>query len=489
MMTNRKTKIFLLNPPFRYRFSRSQRSPGVTKSGTFYYPIWLATATGVLEQHGFKAHLLDASADNLTRQECYRVLREFNPDLVVMDTSTASIRNDLEIAGEIKEALKCKIMMVGTHVSATSEETLACGKNVDFIARKEYEETLLELAEALEEGKDVSQVEGLSYRPNGHIVHNPDREFRKILDHFPFVSKIYKKYLNYRRYGYSITRYPMVTIMSSRGCPYRCHFCLYPQTFTGHKFRIRSVENMVEEMKYIKAAFPDIEDLFIEDDTFTVDRKRVHEFCDLVIKEKLNMAWTANARADLDIDTLKHMRAAGNRLLCVGFESYDPDVLDKMEKRIRYDGLQAFVQNAKSADVMIHGCFMFGNPGDTHQTFQSTLKFAKSLPLSSAQFFPIMAYPGTALYTELKEKGYLKTEDYSQWVDEHGFHNSVVSYPHLSSQEIVTACNRAKAHFHFRPKYIVSKLAESLKHPREFPRNLRSFKTLAQNILRDLRRL
>lgn len=484
----RKTRIFLLNPPFRERFSRTQRSPGVTKSGTFYYPIWLATATGFLEENGFAVHLVDAPAENLSREECYSQLKAFRPSLVVLDTSTASIMNDLEIAREIKLNVDCKVILVGTHVSTTAQETLEKEPQIDFIARKEYEETLLDLAEHLEMGKDVSTVEGISYRSGNEIIHNPERQFRKILDHLPFVSKTYKKYLNYKNYGYSITRYPMVTLMTSRGCPYQCHFCLYPQTFTGHKLRIRSPENVVEEIKYIKATFPDIQDLFIEDDTFTVDKNRVHAFCDQIIKERVKMAWTANARADLDYDLLKHMHEAGNRLLCVGFESVDSSVIERMEKRIRLEGLRQFVDNAERARVMIHGCFMYGNPGDTQNTFHQTLKFAKSLPLSSAQFFPIMAFPGTRLYNDLKKQGFLETEDYSQWVDEHGFHNSVVTYPHLKKEDIVTACNRAKISFHFRPRFMVHKLIETLHHPKEFVRNMRSCTTLVKNICRDLKR-
>lgn len=478
-------KVYLVNPPFHERFSRSQRSPGVTKSGTFYYPIWLAYAAGVLEQKGYDVRLLDAPAAGLSREQCSAAVASWKPDLIVLDTSTPSIHNDLEIAAELKSRTQVKIMLVGTHVSVLDEIILREHPEIDFIGRKEYEYTLLDIVEVLQNNGDPTTVQGITCRQQRKIFRSPERAVFNDLDQMPFVSRIYKKHLSYRQYRYSITRYPVITILTSRGCPFQCRFCLYPQTFTGHRYRCRSIENVVEEFRYIKKEFPDVRDIFIEDDTFAVDRRRTDAFCDALIREKLDLTWTTNARADLDASLLKKMKAAGLRLLCVGFESFDPAVIQNVQKDIRFAQMKKFVKNAKSADVMIHGCFIFGNPGDTLQTFKKTLEFAKTLPLSSAQFFPVMPYPGTQLYDELKRCGNLRTEDYAQWGDERGFYSCVVQYPHLTSEEILSTCNHAKWSYHFRLRYMIFKVLESLRMPGELLRNLQSMLTLLRNSIRS----
>jgi radical SAM superfamily enzyme YgiQ (UPF0313 family) len=477
-------KILLLNPPFHPRFSRSQRSPGVTKSGTFYYPLWLAYAAGVLEQQGRKVRLLDAPAAGLSREQCYAEAAAWKPDLIVLDTSTPSIHNDLEIARELKQRQDTPLVLVGTHVSVLAEAVLAANPAIDFIARKEYEHTLAELARVLEQAGDPGKVRGLTGRWRGRLFHAPDRPGCPDLDSLPFVSRVYQEHLPYRNYRYSITRHPVITILTGRGCPHQCQFCLYPQTFSGHKYRCRSVANVVEEFEYIREAFPDVREVFIEDDTFTVDHGRVEAFCDALLRKKIKLAWTANARADLDLALLKKMKAAGLRLLCVGFESFDPEVIRNVRKNLRMEQVRQFVKSAVQANVMIHGCFIFGNPGDTLTTFAATLKFAKTLPLSSAQFFPVMPYPGTGLYADLKQQGCLRTEDYSQWVDEKGFHNCVVQYPHLSSETILAACNQAKLRFHLRPSYLGHKFLEILRQPGELNRNVQSMVTLLRNSFR-----
>ena len=489
MTVSKKTKILFLNPPFRERFSRSQRSPGVTKSGTLYYPILLSCAAGFLEQNGYSVRLIDAPAEGFGRDTCYASVRDFKPDIAVLDTSTPSIASDIEIARDIKKMAGATVVLVGSHASVMADAILSQSPDaVDLIARKEYENTLLELAGSVGAGKDLSSVPGVSFRKGAAVVHNPDRAYERDLDRFPFVSAVYKKHLHYRNYGYSITRYPVIAMLTSRGCPFRCSFCLYPQTVTGHEFRVRSIANVIEEIKYIRSEFRDVRDIFIEDDTFTVDRQRVREFCDAIIREKLRVTWTANARADLDYDLLKHMKAAGNRLLCVGFESSDRSAIKKMEKGTDPEGMKRFADDAHRAGILVHGCFIFGSSSDTRQTLKETLKFAKSLPLSSAQFLPLMAYPGTRMYRELKEAGYLETEDYSRWVDEHGFHSSVVRYPHLSGREIVALCNKAKISYHFRPAFLVRKLAEIIRMPQELPRNIGSMAMLLKNSIRDIKR-
>lgn len=390
--------ILMLNPPFHPNFSRSSRSPAVSKSGTLYYPIWLAYATGLLEKNGFNVKLIDAPAGNLHIDDVMKIIEDFKPELVVVDTSTPSIINDVEVIDAIKENYDCFLVAVGTHVSALADESMQMSQNIDAIARREYDYTVLELAKSLGDGSDLKNIDGLTFRENGEVVHNPDRELIQDLDELPFASEVYKKHLNIEDYFYSANLYPEITIVTGRGCPHRCIYCIMPQVMTGHRYRLRSIEKVVDEMEYIKTEFPQVKEIFFEDDTMTVNRKRTQELCDEIIKRGLKITWSTNSRADIDLETLKKMKAAGCRLLCVGFESGDQEVLDNIGKRLKIAQVREFAVNVKKTGILIHGCFLVGNPGETKETMEKTLQLAKDINPDTAQFFPIMVYPGTSVY-------------------------------------------------------------------------------------------
>ena len=266
----RKMKILMLNPPFLPKFSRFSRSPAVTKSGTIYFPIWHAYATGVLEDAGHEVKLVDAPAEGLERDDCYKIGREFIPDMVVIYTSTPSIYNDIEIGGAFKELLPNTFtVLAGPHVSALPEETLRMDERIDAVARREYDATLVELAKQIAENGELANVTGITVRINGAIVSTPDRGFIKDLDSIPFVSAVYKKHLRIKNYFYAHCRYPVVSIFTSRGCNGRCNYCVYPQQMFGRRHRQRSPENIVEEFKYIEKELPYVKEVLIDDDTFS----------------------------------------------------------------------------------------------------------------------------------------------------------------------------------------------------------------------------
>ena len=251
--------ILLLNPPFlpdKGKFSREQRSPAVTKSGTFYYPMWLAYATGVLEDAGFDCKLIDAPASGISLDEIIHTsLAAFQPELIVVATSTPSIANDVAAAARLKGKYDAFIILVGTHPSALPEEVLQMDAAVDAVVRGEFEFPVLQVAQSLQAGKRdlaaLQEINGLSFRWQGQIVHNPPAEPAHDLDKLPFVSQVYKKHLNHRDYFYAHSKYPIVTTITGRGCPHRCVYCVYPQVFSGRKLRYRSVGNVVDEIELI----------------------------------------------------------------------------------------------------------------------------------------------------------------------------------------------------------------------------------------------
>lgn len=484
-------KILMLNAPFHPKFSRPQRSPAVIKSGTLYYPIWLSYATGLLESAGYEVRLIDAPAEGYDIGVVKAMVNDFGPAMIVMDTSTPSIFSDVKAAEVLKEIQpQSFLILVGTHVSATPEESLGLSQSIDAIARREYDNTLLELANLIKAegvrpgvGK-LKAVKGLSFRSDGQILHNPDRPFIKDLDSLPFVSEVYKRHLNVEKYFYSITQYPEITIVTGRGCPHRCSYCVYPQTMFGHLFRHRSPEKVVEEFKYIRDNFPQVKEIFIEDDTFTVNRKYCQALCQLLTRERVHMTWTANSRADIDLQTLRLMKEAGCRLLCIGVESGNQQILDNIHKKLRLEQVEAFMENARKARILVHACFMVGNAGETKETMKQTLDFAKKLRPDTAQFFPLMVYPGTEAFDWAKRHGYLTAKDYSKWLTKDGLHNCIISTSDVSNQELVAFCDYARRSFYLRPAYILSKISQMLTHPSEATRIVKASGTFFRYLFR-----
>jgi anaerobic magnesium-protoporphyrin IX monomethyl ester cyclase len=481
--------ILLINPPFKGRFSRTSRSPGKARGGTIYYPIWLAYAAGVLERNEFGVDLIDACAEERGVADIIEEAKQSSPRLIVLDTSTPSIGNDIDVAEAIKDNLPGSfIVLVGTHVSALPEETLRLSTRVDAIARREYEYTLLDLARALEKGHSPDSVPGLSWRSGEEIIHNPDRPYIENLDELPFVSRVYKNHLKVENYFFAAARHPMVMTISGRGCPNRCTFCVYPQTFHGRRYRMRSPENVVDEFEWIKSHLPQVKEVGIEDDTFTAKRSRTREICELLIKRKNKLRWYCNVRPDVDLETLILMKRAGCRLVTTGFESGSQIMLDRMHKGLDLDRIRQFMADARKARMLVHGCVILGIPGETGETIRQSIAFAHELNCDSMQFYPLYVYPGTEAFREASEKGCLTTTDYSKWVTEDGYHNCVVSLPGLAADDLLRTCNNALRAYHFRPAYLWMKLRQSVRDPGEGLRSVRAALSYVLSLGKDLKK-
>jgi radical SAM superfamily enzyme YgiQ (UPF0313 family) len=290
---------------------------------------------------------------------------------------------------------------------------------------------------------------------------------------------VYKKHLDINPYFYGHSRYPLIVLVTGRGCPFHCTYCVLPQTMHGHRYRKRSVDSIVEEFRYIKENFPQAKEIMIEDDTLTADRERCRELSQKLIAAKLtSIPWSANSRADVDYETMAIMQKAGCRLFCVGFESGEQQILDNIKKGTKIPRIEQFRKDARKAGILIHGCFMVGNRGETRETLESTLRFAKRLSPDTAQFFPIMVYPGTADYGYFNEKGWITTSNFRQWLTADGLHSSVVSNPELPHEYLVEYCDRARREFYLRPVYIWAKLVQVIRHPSEAARIFKGGRSL-----------
>lgn len=485
-------KVFVINPPFKAqygKFSRESRSPAVTKSGALYYPLWLIYAAAYCQKQGHHVEFLDAPAKPMDETQSLEIIKErgIGTRLFVLGTSTPSIHNDVRFAESLKQQYpKAFILLVGTHPSALPEETLGLSAAVDAVAIAEFDQTVADLAEALEQGMDVKEVKGLCIRRNGgSFVRTPAQPPMKQLDEIPMAAQFIKENLDPRDYFFAAATYPSIQIFTGRGCPFRCNFCVYPQTMHGHAFRSRSAENIVAEFQYIADNFPDVHEVVIEDDTFTAIKKRVIEVCRLLVERKLNkrLQWLCNARVDLDLETMKAMKAAGCRLIIPGIESGSQEILDNIKKGTKVEQFYSYVANAKKAGLLIHACYMVGNQGETPETMEQTLELALKLNTDTAQFFPLIPYPGTEAYEWNMKHGYVE-RDYDKYVQEDGSHNTVLNLPGLSAQQMVDFCNRARKRYYLRPRYIAHRLWMGLKDPKDLKRSLKAFGQLKKYLFK-----
>lgn len=480
-------KVLFLNPPFHDNFSRESRSPAVAKSGTLYMPKWLCTAAGVAIEAGFDVDVIDAPAPSCPVKDIYKYIDDQNFDAIVCDSSTPSIVNDVAVVDKIRQNFPdVKVIMVGRHVSAMPHETFELSNSLEFLAIREYEYIVRDWLFAIKNDAPFSDVKGLVWR-NLHsddkpVTINPPMPSIENLDEVPFVTKVYKKFLTISDYYYGHSRHPLVVFDTSRGCPFKCTFCAYPQTFSGHKMRYRSIENVADEFEYVAQNFPGIKTIMLEDDTFIINVKRTEKLADELIRRGNKIPFDSNCRYDTKagVEFFKKLKKAGARLFCVGFESGNDEVLQKMEKgkKISVSQSRPFVNTVQKAGIMVHGCFMLGNLNETKETMQSTLDMALDIRPDTAQFYPIMVYPGTAAYEEAKHRGMLETEDFSHWLTSKGLHNSVVNLPNITHRELVEFADYARKKFYTNPKYVVWKIWQSLKSYEEFHRNFKGFKVL-----------
>jgi anaerobic magnesium-protoporphyrin IX monomethyl ester cyclase len=488
-------RVLFLNPPFHPRFSREQRSPAVTKSGTLYYPKWLCHAAGVAVREGHDVDVVDAPAAALSLKAVSDRIEAKGMEAVVCDTSTPSIVNDVRVVEELRAANpKLKVLMVGRHVSAMPVETFAMSPAVEAVAVREYEYTVRDWLAALDCGASLESVDGLVWRnAAGEAITNRPREPIRNLDELPFVTEVYKRYLHIPDYFYGHSLWPLVVFDTSRGCPYHCSFCVYPQTFSGHTMRYRSKEHVADEFEFVAREMPEVKTVMLEDDTFIINKKRTMDLAKELIRRGNRLPFDSNCRADvgIDLELLRTLRQAGARLFCVGFESGDPEVIRGVRKNNTdsrnadyHEEARKFVRLCRKADIKIHGCFMIGNLNETRESMEKTLQFAMELKPDTAQFFPIMVYPGTESYRQARELGYIASEDFSQWLTPDGLHNSVVNLPGLTHRELVEFCDKARRRFYLSPGYLVRKAVQSLRDPREFQRNLKGFATLSRYLLR-----
>jgi hopanoid biosynthesis associated radical SAM protein HpnJ len=455
-------KTLFLNPPSfegfdggagsRYQARREIRS--------FWYPTWLAQPAAMVPD----SKLVDAPCDDLSVETVLNMARGY--DFTVIHTSTPSLPNDAETARRLKELNPNMLIgFVGAQAAVMPDVTLKAAPYVDFVARKEFDYTIKEIAE----GRPLAEVDGISYRlESGKLKHNRERAPIHDMDALPHVVDIYKRDLTIENYYIGYLKHPYVSLYTGRGCTSKCTFCLWPQTIGGHVYRVRSAEHVFEEMKKAKALFPQVKEFFFDDDTFTSDLPRAEAIARKL--KTLGITWSCNAKANVPYETLKVLKDCGLRLLLVGFESGNQDILNNIKKGIRVDKALEFARNCKKLGIRIHGTFILGLPGETSSTIRQTMEFAKLVDPYSLQVSLAAPYPGTELYQQAEDNGWFAP---STLVADNGIQSAALSYKNLSSQEIFESVDKFYRDFYLRPKPILRIMNDMVRDKREFVRRIR----------------
>lgn len=446
--------VLVINEPFVPDFCRTQRWAARTRGRVLRAPDWLAYATAVLEEAQIPTRLVDFPALDWNKDDLKRLVASQQPAYVVLDSTTPSLHSDIDCARICKESADCMVIFVGPHASALPEQTLSVADGaVDIIAIGEYDYTIRDII--LHDG-DLADVPGICFLRDGKPFRTKRRPLIEDLDSLPFPAW---HHLDLLRYFDGGKLHPYIDIISGRGCPNGCTFCLWPQVMHGKRFRFRSPDNVLEEVERDIALCPEVTrggEFFFEDDTFTVDRDRAIAICEAILRRPLKIVFSVNARVDhADLEMFQMMKRAGCRELLVGFESGNQQILDNVQKGISIEQSRRFMDLAKRAKLDVHGCFVMGLPGETEQTMQQTIDFALSLGLHTVQFSASVPFPGTRYYQQCEREGWLCASSWNDWLA-NGEQAGVVSYPGLTLCQINEAVDRGLTRFYFRPTYMLS---------------------------------
>ena len=431
-------RTLFLNPPSFEGFDggASSRWPATREIESYWYPVWLCYPAGMLPD----SKVVDAPPHKISVLQTVGMAKDF--ELLVLFTSSLGLRIDLKIAGMMKDTNpKLKVAFVGPPVTVEPEMALQSAA-VDFIVRREFDYQIARYAS----GTPLEELPGVSFRKNGSIIHNPEGSVIEDLDRLPWVTKVYKRDLDITRYNVPFLHHPFISLYTSRGCPAMCSFCLWPQTLSGHRWRLRSSDDVAAEVRYALDAFPEVKEIFFDDDTFNYRKARTLDLCAKL--KPLNFTWSCTSRVTTDYETLKAMREAGCRLLIVGYESGDPQILKNIKKGATIEMALRFTENCKKLGLTIHGDFIIGLPGETRETIRKTIDFAKRLDVETIQVSIAHALPGTELYEYGAQNGLIQLS----MADDGGHQLPNITYPGLDEAEIVDAVERFYGEYYFRPR-------------------------------------
>lgn len=469
-------QVLIINPPWPGKGfgTRSQNRIIKHRSDKFLqYPLFLAYSAAQLKAAGFNVVYIDSVIQDFNFERTIVEAKKVHPDVIFMETTTPSIEADYKNLTALKDATAARIIVGGPHATYFHKQVLVECPAIDIVIRHEFDTKIAKVVSNLD---DLAVVGGVTYRNGDEIIDNGDGEMAENLDAVPFPDRDIIPWRWYLEAWYS--RKPFMNMMTSRGCPYHCSFCLWPQSMYGHKQRFRSLDNVFSEIAMLVERYG-VRELNIDDGTFTTRRERVLEFCRRLRKEKYDLIWTCNGRVDnIDDEMLGEMRLAGCKLIRLGVESGSQEVLNQIQKGLTLKQIEKGVRLVKKHGIQALGGFMFGFPCDSRESVEQTIRFAKRLSPDQVQFSICMCYPGTSLYEDAKEKGLLLAKNFKEFDMTCG---PVVKTMDMERHELSNILARAYREFYFRPKFMFQTLRH-LKDKDEVKRVWRSLKSLLKTI-------
>lgn len=433
-------RTLFLNPPSFEGFDggAGSRWPASREIESYWYPVWLCYPAGMLPD----SKVVDAPPHKISIDQTVQMAKDF--ELLVLFTSTPGFTVDVKIAEMMRDLNpKMKVAFVGPPGTIEPEKTIRASTAIDFVVKREFDYQIRDFAN----GKPLDEIPSVVFRKNGGIQINPDAPVIEDLDALPWVTKVYKRDLDFKRYNVPFLLHPYVSFYTTRGCPAQCTFCLWPQTHSGHRWRLRSSDDIVNECRYTLENFPGLREIFFDDDTFNYQKARTIELCSKL--KPLKFTWSCTSRVTTDYDTLKAMKDAGCRLLIVGYESGEQQILKNIKKGATIDMARRFTANCKKLGLTIHGDFIVGLPGETRESIRKSINFAKELDVETIQVSIGHPFPGTEFYDHVKKNGLITLDSMT---DEGGHQLPNYSYPGLDKAELVDWVERFYGEFYFRPK-------------------------------------
>jgi radical SAM superfamily enzyme YgiQ (UPF0313 family) len=430
-------KICLISPPYN---SAVKSVVGVSSP-----PLGLAYIASVLRQ-SHEVKIIDSNILNYTIGDVEEELRSFNPDVVGITSVTPSIYEAYKVAETAKKVREdCKVVLGGPHATFMPRQSMEECEYIDIIVRGEGEETTGELIENIEKGAPLNEVKGITFREKNEIIDTEPRPFIKNIDNIPFPSR---DLLPMHLYKFNGVKY--TTMLTSRGCPFKCSFCSSSRLFGGY-WRGRSPENVLEEMKTVYEEYG-IRNIEFMDDTFTLNQERAEKICDEIIKQGWDISWGASSRVDtLSKRLVEKMKKAGCWIIFLGIESGSQKILDAIGKRITLEQVKKAVKILKDAGIQVLGSFIIGFLQDTTETIKETIKFAKSLNLNYAEFSILTPYPGTPIFDYAKKNNMLLTENWSKYTAI----EPIVKIEGASEKEIKALFQKSYITFYLRPRIVM----------------------------------
>lgn len=433
-----------------------RRHPSLNVTGERVYSYLNLSAAAVLREHGFDVTYTHCQSMGLDLNGLAKDMERLAPRMVVVQAEHINLGVAITVA-EAAEQGGAISVFVGPLATALDDEFVRKGY-CNYVIRGEWDLTLARLVSVLARGEDASKVQGLTFMRSDKVVHTPKAPLIEDLDSLPFPAYDLIDLSGF--YESVFIRFPAATMITSRGCPYHCVFCAFPNTIYSHKFRAMSPERTVAEVRHLVHQFG-VKQIRFDDDTFEIDRQRALTVCRLLKKERLDLVWLAQCRPGLmDGELCRAFREAGCVMVLFGIESGNDEILEKIKKKTTVEEIRRGVRIAKDAGLEVLNCVMLGFYWDTPDTLKQSLDLAFELDAEFTQFSIPTPLPGTEYFDLLKENGHL---NFDRWEDMDSFHQTRLELPYLSAEQINGAIRWAYRRYYTRPKYVAKMAKRSLK--------------------------